>query len=190
MRKIVGYISIHAEHPHFHFQSLAIQKYAVNCHLDYLIFAETSSKFKIPNQELQKALENTQPNDIFVIYKLDCLASTTKELYEIIKKLEEKNVDFVSIYDDLDTSLSSGKSLFKILSAIMEFQQSIISQRTKIGLEAARKKGNKGGRPSIDINIKKQVYIRFKEGQSVKYIAESFNIATSTVYKILKEKSQ
>ena len=85
-----------------------------------------------------------------MVYKLDRLARSTKRLIEIADKLREKEVEFVSIQDMLDTSTPAGKSMFGMLSVLAEFERDIIRERTMAGLKAAR--GHKGGRPKVLIN--------------------------------------
>lgn len=92
--------------------------------------------------------------DIFAVYKLDRLAWSTKELYQLTDHLKEKGVEFVSINDSFDTTTPTGKAMFGMLAVFAEFERDIIQQRTIAGLDAARKRGRKGGRPKIENKTK------------------------------------
>ena len=97
-----------------------------------------------------QALRVLRAGDKFVVYKLDRLARSTKRLIEIADKLREKEVEFVSIQDMLDTSTPAGKAMFGMLSVLAEFERDIIRERTMAGLKAARARGRKGGRPKVN----------------------------------------
>ncbi|WP_051331080.1 recombinase family protein [Aneurinibacillus terranovensis] len=105
---------------------------------------------KDERQELAKALDTLRAGDTFVVYKLDRLARSTKKLIEVAEQLKEMNVEFVSIRDNIDTSTSTGRLMFGMLAVLAEFERDIIRERTIAGLEAARARGRKGGRPSVD----------------------------------------
>ena len=131
---------------------------------------------------MQNALKAGAKGDVFVIYKLDRLARSTKELYQLTDQLKEKRVEFVSINDSFDTTTPIGRAMFGMLDVFAEFERDIIQQRTKAGLESARKRGRLGGRPAIDANTK-----LYESGEIATDIAKEYGIGRSTVYKILKE---
>lgn len=134
---------------------------------------------------MRHALKAAARRDRFVVYKLDCLARITKELYELTEKMKDRDIDFVSISDSFDLSTPIGKAMFGMLAVFAEFERDIIQQRTKAGLEAARKCGKIGGRPAIDSDKKLQIRKLFEALESATDIAKKFGIGRSTVYKIL-----
>ncbi|MFF3151455.1 recombinase family protein, partial [Streptomyces sp. NPDC057927] len=87
--------------------------------------------------------------DTFAVYKLDRLARSTRQLYEVTDDLDARGVDFVSLADNLDTTTAVGRAMFGMLAVFAEFERNIISDRTKAGLNAAKAKGKVGGRPTI-----------------------------------------
>ncbi|MDQ0495292.1 DNA invertase Pin-like site-specific DNA recombinase [Paenibacillus brasilensis] len=95
--------------------------------------------------ELHKLLRK---GDKVVVYKLDRISRSTKHLIELSEHFDEMEVDFVSISDSIDTSTAVGKFFFRTLASIAELERDIISERTRAGLQAARARGKKGGRPS------------------------------------------
>lgn len=172
-------------------QSLSVQLDAMNAYAaekgeDVEVFQEKESTRK-NREQLQQALKMARKGDTFVVYKLDRLARSTKELYTITEQLKEKGVEFVSLKDHIDTSTAAGKAMFGMLAVFAEFEREIISERTKAGLNAALKRGKAGGRPTIDKAVKRQVVALFDAGESATDIAKEYGIGRSTVYKIINE---
>lgn len=186
MVRIIGYTRVSTENQNLDIQRQAIENYALAQKLDYIIYEEKISSRKKERPELHHALKAAARGDRFIVYKLDRLARSTKELYEITEKLKERGIDFVSINDSFDTSTPAGKAMFGMLAVFAEFERDIIHQRTKAGLEAARKRGKFGGRPAIEESKKRQIRKLFESGESAADIAKEFKIGRSTVYKILK----
>ncbi|KOS63800.1 recombinase family protein [Lysinibacillus sp. FJAT-14222] len=187
MTRIIGYCRVSTEEQNLDMQERAIQNYADQKGLELVLYVEKVSSRKNERTELINAMKAATKGDLFVVYKLDRLARSTKELYELTDKLKEKEVDFVSVHDSFDTSTPTGKAMFGMLAVFAEFERDIIQQRTKAGLEAARKRGKVGGRPAIDEKTKKHVRALFEAGESATDIAKEYGIGRATVYKILKE---
>ncbi|WP_214890312.1 recombinase family protein [Exiguobacterium sp. s142] len=187
MNRIIGYCRVSTEEQNLDMQERAIKKYAEEKGFRLVMYVEKISSRKSERVELNNALKAATQGDLFVVYKLDRLARSTKELYELTEQLKEKQVDFVSISDAFDTSTPTGKAMFGMLAVFAEFERDIIQQRTKAGLEAARKRGRIGGRPTIDEKVRKHVCVLFTSGESAKDIAKEYGIGRATVYKIIKE---
>lgn len=170
-------------------QQQAIQKYAIEKNLDLIMYVEKISSRKADRIELKNAMKAATKGDVFVVYKLDRLARSTKELYQLTDQLKEKGVEFVSINDSFDTTTPTGKAMFGMLAVFAEFERDIIQQRTIAGLEAARKRGKTGGRPRIDDKTKKHVVTLYESGESATDIAKEYGISRATVYNILNEKN-
>ncbi|MDQ0227338.1 DNA invertase Pin-like site-specific DNA recombinase [Metabacillus niabensis] len=98
--------------------------------------------------QLEELLKVLRSGDKIVGYKLDRISRSTKHLIELSELFNDMDVDFVSINDSIDTSTAMGKFFFRTMANIAELERDIISERTKSGLQAARFKGRKGGRPS------------------------------------------
>lgn len=190
MHRIIGYCRVSTEDQNLDMQERAIEKYAEGKGLRLVMYVEKISSRKSERVELLNAMKAATQGDLFVIYKLDRLARSTKELYELTEQLKEKQVDFVSISDAFDTSTPTGKAMFGMLAVFAEFERDIIQQRTKAGLEAARRRGRIGGRPTIDEKIKQRVLTLFESGESASDVAKEYGIGRATVYKIIKESSE
>ncbi|WP_431808732.1 recombinase family protein [Lysinibacillus sphaericus] len=189
MVRVIGYCRVSTNEQNLDMQEQAIQKYAQDRGLDIVFYIEKVSSRADKRTELSNAIKAATKGDLFVVYKLDRLARSTKELYEITEMLKEKNVDFVSISDAFDTSTPTGRAMFGMLAVFAEFERDVIQQRTQAGLEAARKRGRTGGRPAIDEKVKKKVKALFEAGESAKDIAKEYGIGRSTIYKIVNSLS-
>lgn len=188
MVRVIGYCRVSTEEQNLDMQEQAIKKYARDKGLELVLYIEKVSSRADKRTELSNAIKAATKGDLFAVYKLDRLARSTKELYEITEILKEKSVDFVSISDVFDTSTPTGRAMFGMLAVFAEFERDIIQQRTKAGLEAARKRGRTGGRTAIDEKVKKKVRALFEAGESAKHIAKEYGIGRATVYKIIKSK--
>lgn len=185
--RVIGYCRVSTEDQNLDMQEQVIQKYADEKELELILYVEKISSRKVERQELEHAMKAATNGDLFVVYKLDRLARSTKELYTLTEQLKEKGVEFVSINDSFDTTTPTGKAMFGMLAVFAEFERDIIQQRTKAGLEAAKKRGRIGGRPAIDEKKKKQVRALFEAGESANDIAKEYGIGRATVYKIVNE---
>ncbi|MET3684484.1 DNA invertase Pin-like site-specific DNA recombinase [Alkalibacillus flavidus] len=184
---IVGYARVSTEDQSLDIQEQAIREYAEKLGERVEVYKEKESGGKADRKELEYALKATHEGDKFVVYKLDRLARSTKQLYEISDRLKDKGVEFISIRDNIDTTTSTGRAMFGMLSVFAEFERDIIRERTQAGLQSARKKGKVGGRPTIDDKTKKQIRILYDQGERAKDIATEYGIGRSTVYKIINE---
>ena len=187
MPRIIGYARVSTEDQNLDMQQLAIEKYAREHNLELTLYVEKISTRKIERTELNNALKAAASGDRFVVYKLDRLARSTKELYQLTDEMTRRGIDFVSIQDSFDTTTPTGRAMFGMLAVFAEFERDIIQQRTKAGLDAARKRGRLGGRPAIDADTKRRIIKLFESGESAADIAKEYGIGRSTVYKVLKE---
>ncbi len=137
---------------------------------------------------LKEALEFLRKNDTLVVYKLDRLGRSLKDLIEIVNDLGEKEIGFKSLSESIDTTTANGKLIFHIFGAISEFERDLIRERTKSGLEAARARGRKGGRPK-KINsemIKMAKKLHSDKSLKIKDILETLKVKRATFYRMLK----
>lgn len=188
LERVIGYCRVSTEDQNLDMQEQVIQKYADEKGLELIMYVEKISSRKVERQELEHAMKAATNGDLFVVYKLDRLARSTKELFTLTEQLKEKGVEFVSINDSFDTTTPTGKAMFGMLAVFAEFERDIIQQRTKAGLEAAKRRGRIGGRPAIDEKKKKQVRALFEAGESANDIAKEYGIGRATVYKIVNIK--
>src|SRR5579863_7880898 len=110
------------------------------------LFTEKASGAQRERPQLQAAVDYIREGDTLVVWKLDRLARSLKQLIETVEELEQRGIGFRSLTESIDTTTSGGRLVFHIFGALAEFERAIIRERTKAGLLAARNRGRKGGR--------------------------------------------
>lgn len=94
-------------------------------------------------------IEHVRSGDVVIVWRLDRLARSLKDLIETAALLESRGVQLVMLNEGIDTTTTTGKLFFQIFGAIAEFERNLIVERTKAGLESARRRGKTGGRKPI-----------------------------------------
>jgi DNA invertase Pin-like site-specific DNA recombinase len=151
------------------------------------VFEEKLSAANRDRPQLQAALDYVRAGDTLVVWKLDRLARSLKQLIETVEMLSERDIGFRSLTENIDTTSSGGRLIFHVFGALAEFERSIIRERTTAGLVAARARGRVGGRPRSlseeDIHIAKAL---LRDGKlTIAEIAERLDVVPSTLYKHL-----
>lgn len=111
------------------------------------IFEDSLSGMTRCRPALDQALRALNPGDTFVTWKLDRLGRSLSHLISLITELEGRDIGFKSVSEAIDTRTASGRLMFHVLGALAEFERSLISERTRAGLAAAKLRGAKLGRP-------------------------------------------
>ncbi len=132
-----------------HEQNLDMQLDALKAAGCEKIFKDKISTLKEERQGLLEALDFLRPGDVLVVWKLDRLGRTLKQLIELVAMFNQKGIGFKSLKETINTTTSTGKLVFHIFAALAEFERDIIHERTRAGLEAARARGRLGGRPKL-----------------------------------------
>jgi DNA invertase Pin-like site-specific DNA recombinase len=137
---------------------------------------------------LEQVKELLREGDSLVVWRLDRLGRSLRDLISWSAYLEEKGVGLVSLHEAIDTSSSTGKLVFHMFGALAEFERNLIRERTMAGLKAARARGKLGGRPkSLSEDKQKLLNQLYKdESISVKEICQMLSISKPTMYKYLK----
>lgn len=124
-----------------------MQKAALNEAGCQRIYEEHTSTRDEKREALTGALDYCREGDVLVVWKLDRLARSLKDLIRQVEELEERGVGLMSLTESLDTTTPGGKLVFHVFGALAEFEREVIRERTVAGLEAARARGRSGGRP-------------------------------------------
>ncbi len=111
------------------------------------VFTEKASGAQRDRPRLREAVAYMREGDTLVVWKLDRLARSLKQLIETVEELGGRGIGLKSLTESIDTTTSGGKLIFHIFAALAEFERGVIRERTKAGLEAARARGRTGGRP-------------------------------------------
>lgn len=149
------------------------------------LFVEKATGAQRERPELKAAIEYAREGDTLVVWKLDRLARSLKQLIETVEGLEHRNIGFKSLTEAIDTTTSGGRLVFHIFAALAEFERSIIRERTMAGLAAAKERGARPGRkPSLDANdIEAAKALLAKGDLTVVEVARRLGVAPSTLYK-------
>ena len=146
---------------------------------------EKASGAQRERPELQAALDYTRAGDTLVIWKLDRLARSTKQLIETVEALGQREVGFRSLTEAIDTTSAGGRLVFHIFASLAEFERAIVRERTRAGLDAARARGRKGGRPPAlsEQGLRKAM---LRDPQiTVEEVAAQLGVGASTLYRHL-----
>lgn len=171
-------------------QTLDLQIDALNAAGCDRIYTEKQSGTKDDRPVLNEVLNYLRKGDTFVIYKLDRLGRSTRKLIELVEDFQERGIDFVSISDNIDTTTANGRFFFTVMAAFAQLERDLISERTKDGLQAARARGRKGGRPKKDNKaVAQAIKLYDSEEYTVSEITELTGVSKGTLYRRLKERA-
>lgn len=180
---VFGYARVSTEQQSLDRQLDMLEKYGVD-----KIYNEKMTGTKRNRHELDKLMERLTEGDTVVVESLSRLGRSTKDLIWLMETLNSKGVNLVSLKESIDTTSSTGKLLFTLMSALAQFERDVIADRTREGLASARARGRKGGRPSADSEmIRRAVKLYNSRDYSVKEITELTGVRRSTLYKHLQK---
>ena len=128
-------------------QDTAAQSAALKAAGCELIFREQASGGRWDRPELHKLLGQLRKNDVLVVWKLDRLSRSLRDVLTIMERVQDKKAGFRSLTEALDTTTPAGRMMMQMVGAFAEFERAMLKERTQAGLEAARKEGRIGGRP-------------------------------------------
>lgn len=180
----IGYIRVSKQEQNEALQIDALKK--AGC-TKWFLDKITGSKFE--RKGLDEALAYLRPGDTLVVWKLDRAGRSLKHLIELLNTLKEREIDFVSITEKIDTTTPGGKLIFHMMGALAEFERDLIRERTNAGLEAARARGRTGGRPrALRTPSKVAMALSLYHGKaySIDEICEQLHISRSTLFRYVK----
>ncbi len=153
------------------------------------VFVDTVSGTVSQRPNLEKIKELLRKGDTLVVWRLDRLGRSLKDLIDWINYLDTEGVALKSLQEAIDTSTATGKLVFHIFGALAEFERNLILERTQAGLSAARARGRFGGRPKTLDDDKKQVVIQLynEKKLTVKKICEMMKISKPTLYAYVRD---
>lgn len=153
------------------------------------VFEEMASGAKEDRPQLLAALDHMRAGDVLVVWKLDRLARSLKQLVNLLEVLNGRSIGFRCLAPAIDTTTPEGRLLYSITGAFAEFERAIIQQRTKAGLTAALARGRKGGRrPKLDAEGITAARAMLKDATlSVAAVAKRLGVSRATLYNYLPE---
>lgn len=167
-----------------------IEKRSWTLFKEYVDAGFTGSNTKRPAFTEMMADAKRRAFDVLLVYKLDRLSRSLKDLITTLDDLQSLGIDFVSYDNGLDTTTPTGRLLFHVVGAVAEFEKEIIRERVKTGLENAKRKGKRLGRPKIPTQVFEEAKALREQGLSFRSIEGRLGIHESTIrYKIKKERA-
>lgn len=153
----IGYIRVSRDK-----QTTALQEDALRKEQCARTFTDKMSGKRFDRPEFLKMLDIARAGDVIVVWRLDRLGRSLKDLIETVTELEKRGIELRSLKENIDTTTPTGKLMFHIIAALAEFERDIISERTIAGLEAARARGKKGGRRKASETLRPEQLARAK----------------------------
>ena len=150
------------------------------------IFADTITGTARSRPDLGQMMRELRKGDVVVVTKYDRLARSLKDLLEIVDQFQAAGAGFRSLAEDIDTTTPAGRLIFHVFASIAQFERERIVERTKEGLEAARKRGRIGGRPPALSPMQKDEVRRMRDDQHrpIAEIAALFKVSTKTIRRV------
>lgn len=172
-------------------QNLALQRDALTAAGCERIFTDTMTGTSAERPGLTKALSALSAGDTLIVWKLDRLGRSLAHLVQLVADLGGRGIGFRSLSDPIDTESAGGRLVLHIMGALAEFERSLIVERTQAGLQAAKKRGRKLGRPT-KLTAAQAGHARalLASGEDGRTVARSFGVARSTLYAALKTSDQ
>ncbi len=148
------------------------------------IFEDQVSGTRVDRPGLAKALDILREGDTLVIWKLDRLGRSVKHLVDLVGTLRERGIEFKSITDAIDTGTPAGRFFFHVMASLAEMERELAVERTKAGLDAARKLGRNGGRnPKMTTAKVESAKNMLAAGMPSKDVAQTLNVSVPTLYR-------
>lgn len=179
--QLIGYARVSTDA-----QTTALQRDALNAAGCDRIFEEKESGAKRSRPQLEAALEQTVRGDTLVVWKLDRLGRSLRDLLDVSESLRERGIALRSLTEHIDTSTAAGKMLYAVLGAVAQFERDVLRERTIAGIRAAVARGERLGRPpSLTPLQVREAKAMLKRGDSPSHVARVLRIGRSTLYRAI-----
>jgi len=155
------------------------------------VFKDRQSGAVVRRPGLDEALSHMRSTDTLVVWKLDRLGRTVRQLVSFVEDLQTNGVALKSLTDGIDTTTPAGRFFFHVMAALAEMERDLLRERTRAGLEAAKARGREGGRPPklSDEQLAHAEHLMTDPKVSHASIARSLGINRSTLYRTLARKA-
>ena len=167
-------------------QRLDVQKEALTRSGCDKVYEDTASGRSLDRPGLTKAIDKLRDGDTFVVWKLDRLGRSVKQLVDLVSQFEEEGVNFVSLTDAIDTSTPAGRFFFHVMASLAEMERELTVERTRAGLATARKRGRVGGRRRLMTDGKLEAARSLlASGLPPREVASNLGVSIATLYRWL-----
>ena len=175
----IGYARVSTRDQNLDLQTAALDKAGCT-----RIFEETMSGAKRERPELEKTLDHLRAGDTLVVWKLDRLGRSVKDLVELVGELEKRGVHFQSVTDNIDTSTPAGRFFFHVMASLAQMERELLIERTRAGLDAAKSQGRVGGRKRAMTQSKLESAKKLlAAGAAPRDVAADLGVSLATLYR-------
>ena len=185
MKRIAIYARVSTDRQSTESQLNALREYAGKrawaISKEYIDEGYTGSNTKRPAFTSMMADAKKRKFDVLLVYKLDRLSRSLKDLITTLDDLKSMGIDFISYDNGLDTTTPTGRLIFNVVGAVAEFEKDIIRERVRAGLENAKRKGKRLGRPPVSSRLVDEAKKLRSEGMSFRQIGKQLGIPESTI---------
>lgn len=179
MNYIYGYARVSTQQQELNRQIDILKSYDCN-----EIITERMTGTKSNRPELNRLKDKVRDGDLLIIESFSRLGRSTKDLIELVEWFEKKGVKIISVKESFDTTTPQGKLMLTVFQAFSQFERDLIVQRTKEGLESARARGRKGGRPRVrEKKIENALKLYNSKEYSIREIVEMTGVSQATLYR-------
>ena len=176
---LIGYARVSTQD-----QNLDLQREALNKAGCKQVFEDKASGTRSERPALIKALEMMREGDTLVVWKLDRLGRSVKQLVDLVGELHKQGIQFKSLTDAIDTGSPSGRFFFHVMASLAEMERELTVERTRAGLEIARQLGRKGGRKPKMTNSKIESAKKLlASGVPPRDVAKNLGVSIPTLYR-------
>ncbi len=181
----IGYASVSTEEQNLHLQRDALKK--AGC--KRIVADKGVSGNSIKRDGLDRVIKQIKKGDVLVVWRLDRLGRSLRHLIELIEALREKSVGFQSLSDGISTTTAGGQLVFHFMGALAEFERSLIIERTRAGLAAAKRRGKYPGRPQLlsPQQIKHARKMLDRGEETTGSLAALFDVDRTTIWRALQK---
>ncbi|WP_273129996.1 recombinase family protein [Bacillus weihaiensis] len=170
-------------------QYLDRQLEALNSYGYDVLIKEKYTGTKRDRKGLNELLDRVQQGDTVIVESISRLGRKTLDILNIVEELDSQGVTFVSLKENMDTSIPTGKAMFQMMCVIAELERNMIAERVKEGLESAKKRGKKLGRPKMDSDKVSVAMRMYDSGEyTIKEIVKEVDISQGKLYKEINKR--
>lgn len=181
IRMMIGYARVSAQDQNLDLQTEALTR--AGCEK---IYEDKISGVRVERPGLTRALEMLREGDTLVVWKLDRLGRSVKQLVDMVGELHKQGIQFKSLTDAIDTGTPAGRFFFHVMASLAEMERELIIERTRAGLDAAKQLGRKGGRkPKMTSSKIESAKKLLASGIPPRDVAKDLGVSVPTLYRWL-----
>lgn len=181
IRMMIGYARVSTQDQNLDLQTEALTR--AGCEK---IYEDKISGVRVERPGLTRALEMLREGDTLVVWKLDRLGRSVKQLVDMVGELHKRGIQFKSLTDAIDTGTPAGRFFFHVMASLAEMERELIIERTRAGLDAAKQLGRKGVRkPKMTSSKVESAKKLLASGIPPRDVAKDLGVSVPTLYRWL-----